>query len=105
VDGATFLESKMEGNPRRLDGRMRKVENYLRDYRKVEGVLIPFVSESKVETAPQARKMTVEKVVLNPPLEDRLFGKPTPPAGAAGNGAAARASTNAHPQAAAAVSQ
>jgi outer membrane lipoprotein-sorting protein len=81
VDGATFLESKMEGNPRRLDGKMRRVENYLRDYRKVKDVLIPFVSESKVETALQTHKMTVDKVVLNPQLEDRLFGTPVPPAG------------------------
>jgi hypothetical protein len=105
VDGATFLESKIEGNPRRLDGRMRRVENYLRDYRKVDDVLIPFVSESKVETAPQTRRMTVEKVVLNPPLEDRVFGKPTPPAGVGGNGAAATANAIARPQAAAAASQ
>ena len=76
VDASTFLESKIEGNPRRLDGRMRRVENMLRDYRKVGDVLIPFESEAKVETAPQMRKMTVDKVVLNPPLEDRLFGKP-----------------------------
>jgi hypothetical protein len=108
VDGATFLESKIEGNPRRLDGRMRRVENYLRDYRKVDDVLIPFVSESKVETAPQTRRMTVEKVVLNPPLEDRLFGKPTPPAGAGGNPAArgvTAANAIAHPSAAASASR
>jgi hypothetical protein len=81
IDGASFLESKLEGNPRRLDGRMRKVENTLRDWRKVDGVMIPFESESKVETAPHNRKMTLEKVVLNPPLEDRLFGKPVQPPG------------------------
>lgn len=81
VDASTFLESKMEGNPRRLDGRMRKVENTLRDYRKVGDVLIPFVSESKAETAPRAHKMIIDKVVLNPQLEDRLFGKPAEPVG------------------------
>jgi len=81
IDGASFLETKMEGNPRRLDGRMRKVENTLRDWRKVDEVMIPFESETKVETAPRNRKMTVDKVVLNPPLEDRLFGKPIAPPG------------------------
>lgn len=83
VDGKTFLESKMEGNPRRLDGKMRRVENYLRDYRKVDNLLIPFVSEARVETSPQPRKMTVDKVVLNPTLDDKLFGKPvaTPASG------------------------
>jgi hypothetical protein len=104
IDGATFLESKIEGNPRRLDGRMRRVENYLRDYRKVDNVLIPFISEAKVEGAPQTRKMTVDKVVLNPPLEDVLFGKPAVPAGKVGSvaaGRATKASAIAHPPAAA----
>jgi hypothetical protein len=106
VDGASFLESKIEGNPRRLDGKMRKVENTLRDWRKVEGVLMPFESEASVETAPKNRKMTIEKVVLNPPLEDRLFGKPVAPAGATaaevmGKAAAARTATAAPASAAA----
>jgi hypothetical protein len=108
VDGVTFLESKIEGNPRRLDGRMRRVENYLRDYRKVDDVLIPFVSESKVETAPQTRKMTIDKVVLNPQLEDRLFGKPVAPAGPGGNSAPRGVTADnaiAHPAAGAAASQ
>ena len=87
VDGTTFLETKIEGNPRRLDGRMHAVENYLRDYRQVGGLLIPYVSEAKVEGVPQTRKMTVEKVVLNPRLEDQLFGKPVVP----GSHAAAQA--------------
>ncbi|TLZ33998.1 MAG: outer membrane lipoprotein-sorting protein [Gammaproteobacteria bacterium] len=87
VDGKTFLESKIEGNPRRFDGKMRRVESYLRDYRKVNGVLFPFVSETWVEGARQTRKMTVEKVALNPPLEDHLFAKPVAPAGRVGQGA------------------
>jgi len=106
VDGTTFLESKMEGNPRRLDGKMRRVENYLRDYRKVDGVLIPFVSESKVETATQTRKITVDKVVLNPQLEDSLFGKPAAPASKAASAAAGAATmANSHPPAAATASE
>jgi len=102
IDGTTFLESKVEGNPRRLDGRMRRVENTLRDYRKVGDVLIPFVSESKAETAP-VRKMTVEKVVLNPGLEDRVFGKPEPPVQTSSQAARATPATSAiaHPPAAA----
>jgi hypothetical protein len=93
VDGTTFLESKMEGNPRRLDGRMRHVENYMRDWRRVEGVMIPFVSESQVETAPKNRKMTIEKVVLNPQLADSLFAKPVAPEGSPEKGAAATTRT------------
>src|SRR5205807_1838884 len=57
VDGKTFLESKIEGSPRRFDGKMRRVASYLRDYRKVNGVLFPFVSETWVEGARQTRRM------------------------------------------------
>jgi outer membrane lipoprotein-sorting protein len=84
IDGTTFLESKMEGNPRRLDGKMRHVENFLRDWRRVQGVMIPFISESHAETARLSPRMTVEKVVLNPQLADSLFAKPVAPAPSAG---------------------
>ena len=114
VDGKTFLESKIEGSPRRFDGKMRRVESYLRDYRKVNGVLFPFVSETWVEGARQTRRMTVDKVVLNPPLEDRLFSKPAAPAGQTAalavaaqalRGTSAAASSSAHAPASAAPSQ
>src|SRR5207302_380766 len=114
VDGKTFLESKIEGRPRRFDGKMRRVESYLRDYRKVNGVLFPFVSETWVEGARQTRRMTVDKVVLNPPLEDRLFSKPAAPAGQTAalavaaqalRGTSAAASSSAHAPASAAPSQ
>jgi hypothetical protein len=85
VDGTTFLETKIEGNPRRLDGRMHAVENYLRDYRQVGGLTIPYASETRVDGVTQTRRMTIEKVVLNPKLDDQLFGKPV---GAGGRGGA-----------------
>jgi outer membrane lipoprotein-sorting protein len=76
IDGTTFLEAKIEGNPRRLDGKMHQVETYLRDYRSVDGLVIPFVSETKVQGMRESHKMTFEKVVLNPPLDDGEFAKP-----------------------------
>jgi len=79
IDGTTFLEAKIEGNPRRFDGTMRPVETYLSDYRKVEGLMIPYVSETRVQgVRAAAHKMTVEKVALNPKLDDGLFVKPAP---------------------------
>ena len=76
IDGSTFLESKVEGDPRRFDGHMRKVETYLRDYRKVEGLTIPFVAETHVEHVVGGHSMTIEKVVLNQKIEDSAFAKP-----------------------------
>ena len=86
IDARTFLETKMEGTPRRLDGQYRPVEIYMSDYRQVNGVLIPFVLETRVrwaETVPGRRqtqtvteRITIDNVVVNPKLDDSLFSKP-----------------------------
>src|SRR5436309_1784048 len=41
IDTQTFLEAKIEGQPRRLDGTYHPVEIYYRDYRPVNGIQIP----------------------------------------------------------------
>jgi hypothetical protein len=87
IDAATFLEAKIEGQPRRLDGTYHPVEVYFRDYRAVNGLQIPFVLETKVlppdrtalrlrEVPVPVERITVEKVVVNPRLEESLFLKP-----------------------------
>ncbi len=73
IDAQTFLDAKIEGAPRRLDGRMRGVEIYFRDYRSVNGLQIPYVLESVVQGAKQPHKLTIEKVEVNPQLDDALF--------------------------------
>lgn len=88
IDAQTFLESKIEGTPRRLDGKYRTVEVYFRDYRTVNGLQVPYVLETRVQSAvivpgkperPQllTEKITMDKVVVNPKLDDALFVKPT----------------------------
>jgi len=87
VDAETFLETKIEGQPRRLDGTYHPVEVYYRDYRSVSGVRIPFVLETKVlpvaKTATgfkdppvPVEKLIIEKVTVNPKLDDSQFSKP-----------------------------
>jgi outer membrane lipoprotein-sorting protein len=86
IDAQTFLEAKIEGQPRRLDGVYHPVEIYYRDYRLVNGLQIPHVLETKVlpvakpaavKADPvQAEKIMIEKVEINPKLEDSLFAKP-----------------------------
>lgn len=77
VDAATFLDVKIEGTPRRMDGRMRPVWIYLRDYKEVNGLMIPYVSETEVQGNRDTHKMIIENVVVNPKLEDSLFTKPS----------------------------
>jgi hypothetical protein len=75
IDGQTFLETKMEGAPRRMDGKPRKTEIYLRDFRKVDSVMIPFESETAIIGYKDTHKIAVEKAVVNPKLEDSRFAK------------------------------
>jgi len=78
VDAASFLEVKITGEARKLDGRPHQVAIYSRDYRTVDGLKIPFVQETVVEGVKQSRKMVVKTVTVNPPLPEALFAKPTP---------------------------
>jgi hypothetical protein len=88
VDAQSFLEAKIEGSPRKLNGRMHKVEVFYRNYTPVRGLMIPFVLETVVEKARPSRKITIETVELNPPLEEGTFAKPELP------GVAARSSAS-----------
>ena len=76
VDAQTFLDVKIEGTPRRLDGKFHPVATYLRDYRSVNGLMIPYVNETAVDGVKQTEKILVEKVIVNPKLEDSHFSKP-----------------------------
>jgi outer membrane lipoprotein-sorting protein len=76
IDAQSFLDVKIEGTPRRMDGRMHAVWVYQRDFRSVQGVTVPFVLETNVDGYPTTHKTTIEKVALNPKLDDTVFVKP-----------------------------
>lgn len=78
VDASTFLDTKISGDPRKLDGRPHQVAIYSRNYRTVDGLKIPFVQETVVEGVKQSRKVVIKTVTVNSPLQDELFAKPTP---------------------------
>jgi outer membrane lipoprotein-sorting protein len=86
LDTQTFLETKIEGQPRRLDGTQHPVEVYYRDFRTVDGLQIPFVIETRVlpvgtnalglrDTPVPSEKIVIDKVVVNPKIEEKLFSK------------------------------
>ena len=76
IDKQSFLDVKVEGSPRRMDGKMRTVWVYQREFRSVQGVLIPFLLETVVDGYHETHKMIIEKAVVNPKLDDNLFAKP-----------------------------
>jgi hypothetical protein len=87
IDAQTFLEAKIEGQPRRMDGTDHPTEVYFRDYRQVEGLQIPFVLETRVlpvtktttglpDVSVPPERISIEKAVVNPKFEETLFSKP-----------------------------
>jgi len=75
IDGATFLTTKWEG--------MRKVgdqdlpwECTLSDYREVEGLKFPFQIDQGSPGTEFRQTLTVEKVEINPKIDESHFAKP-----------------------------
>ncbi len=79
VDATSFLEVKMEGFPRRLDGKPHNVEVYYRNYGPAGSVKVPYLLETVVTGVKETGKMTIETVVVNPKLDDNAFAKPVLP--------------------------
>ena len=77
IDATSFLEVKLEGTPRKLDGKPHSVSVFLRDYRTVDGLVIPHLIETVVEGVQRTEKIQIEKVVVNPNLDASRFAKPT----------------------------
>ncbi len=76
VDAKSFLDVKVEGTPRRMDGKMRTVWVTQRDFRPVQGLMVPFVLETAVDGYADTHQVLVEKVALNPSLDDARFTRP-----------------------------
>ena len=76
IDARTFLELRIDGQPRKMDGKLRQVSVYYRDYRKEHGLTVPRVFETAVDGVKQTYKMHIERVVVNNKMDDTLFEKP-----------------------------
>ena len=77
IDAETFLEAKADRSSRNLSGLTARVTVYYRDYKTVEGLQIPGVIETGIGSAKPTDRMVIERVSLNPPLDDRIFARPT----------------------------
>jgi len=76
VDAENFLEVKVEGTPRRLDGKYHPVAVFLRDYRPVSGLMMPHLLETSVEGVKETEKIEIEEIVSNPKLDATKFAMP-----------------------------
>ena len=75
IDAASFQVLKWEGTTR-IEDRDVPVENFLRDYRDVNGLQFPFEIDSDSPGSPQTRKITIDKIELDPKIEEARFRKP-----------------------------
>ncbi|MGF6604338.1 outer membrane lipoprotein-sorting protein [Paraburkholderia sp. GAS448] len=78
VDASTFLDVKVDGT-RQVGGRTRTMVTTLRDYRKVDGVMIPFMMETVGEGVRLPERIVIEKATVNPDLPDDRFARPQSP--------------------------
>ena len=76
IDAQTFLDVKYDRESRKAGGISGMVSVHYRDYRLVEGLQVPHTIESGADTSKVTDKMVIDKILLNPPLEDQMFAKP-----------------------------
>jgi hypothetical protein len=79
IDAETFLDVKTERETRNALGKAVTASVYYRNYQTFQGLQIPLTLERGAATANEMDKLVIDKVALNPPLEDRVFAKPTVP--------------------------
>jgi len=77
IDAASFLDVQIDG-VRRLNGHEVAQYTALSDYRSVNGVKLPFLMDTRTAGLPDHEKIVVEKAILNPKIDDALFGRPNP---------------------------
>ena len=78
IDATTFLDLKIDGEPRRLDNKVHKVAVFYRDFKAVNGLRVPMTLETTVDGVKGSHKITFQTVTVNPPLAEALFTKPQP---------------------------
>jgi len=75
LDADSYLEIKNESK-RTIRGAERESESSIGDYKEVEGLVIPFSIEAGMKGNPQKQKITMEKVEINPAIDDSRFKMP-----------------------------
>jgi len=78
IDTSSFLVLKWDGVTHN-DGKEIPIRNFLHDYRDVNGLKFPFQIDTGFSESPELRQFTIEKVELNPQIDESHFAKPVPP--------------------------
>ncbi len=76
IDAQSFLDLKEDRKSNNAFGQSGTVSVLYRDYRTVDGLQLPFVIESGAGSGKPTDRMVIDKIQLNPPLDDALFARP-----------------------------
>jgi len=79
VDTETFLESKFERDVQAPSGRVAVSTMVFRDYQRVGDLVMPMTIETGGDADRAGDKLVIERVAINPELDDRLFERPAMP--------------------------
>jgi hypothetical protein len=81
IDAQSFLESRFDRTTYGSTGAKGVVTVRYRDYKEIEGLALPSVIEISGAAAGKPDRMVIERVALNPPIDDREFEGPDNPRG------------------------
>ncbi|MGE5319525.1 MAG: hypothetical protein ACM3KD_05040 [Hyphomicrobiaceae bacterium] len=76
VDATTFLDVRLDREARNAAGMANTVSVYYGNYQVLDGLKMPFLLESRADNGKSSDKMVIDRILLNPPLEDQLFAAP-----------------------------
>lgn len=79
VDAQTFLEVRHDREYRNAAGQPAMATVLYRDYRTFEGLQMPVVIETGIGVGKPTNRLIIERVALNPELDDGMFAKPAVP--------------------------
>lgn len=79
IDAQSFLELKYEREARKRAGPPVTVSVYYRNYQTVQGLVMPFTIETAGAASKDTDQMIIEKIAINPVLEESLFSEPSQP--------------------------
>ncbi|NML44469.1 hypothetical protein HHL11_11955 [Ramlibacter sp. G-1-2-2] len=79
IDAETFLEVRHDRQVRAGTGQVGTVSVLFREYREFEGLRLPTEIETGAGISGAANKLVIERVALNPDLDDRAFARPEVP--------------------------
>jgi hypothetical protein len=77
LDAGSYLPFRVEGR-RTVRGAEIEGEGTVGDYREAGGFLWPHSIRNGVKGRPEKQTVTIEKIEINPPIDDARFRKPSP---------------------------